>query len=221
MSESLAKTIYSLESPVREVLEAQIERELALCQLQTKGKEVNAQREVVNAQREVVNAEREVADARREALQISKEALVLRKENEALREHVKLFMHKNGLLHVRGVLEVVEEEIKRRDHKYYKFQRRQVWDNLVSEKPALKTCLISHTGLLQDQLGGFVADLYKLASEHVHSRKTAKEYAELGDLVVIEEGYYSAKQCRAIKCICDEFGFPNTIKLLRSAPVTD
>ena len=76
-------------------------------------------------------------------------------------------------------------------------------------------CLTDCTGLSAHNMGHFISDIYKQSSEYIHSRKTAKQYVDTSDKIIIDETYFSIKQCRAMECICVAFAFPCEIKLIK------
>ena len=129
-----------------------------------------------------------------------------------------------GRLSMRGVFDCVEEEARDTVPEAVDKNRTELWTLLLSRRPKLRECLSRpdvtghlHRGRKQPtdaELARFVADVYKTLSEHVHSNKSPDEYQKNEkDRVVIAEDALSKRQCRAMQCLCTEFGFPSKLVL--------
>ena len=213
ISKGLERTLARVDLEFREELVAHLEIELLRLESHWRDR-------VDKAQDVALAAKDKGLAAKDEALAATKLAMTVQDNNYILSTHVTHLMRRSGLLNVCGVLEVIEEEACAHNPKYHALSRRELWQELVNANAALRDCLLSCTRAQQSYLGRYLAEIYRLASDTLHSRKTAQQHTEAFDIVTIEEATFSATQCRAIKCVCDAYSFPNKIKLNQTS-VTD
>jgi len=121
-----------------------------------------------------------------------------------------------GRLSARGVFDYIEEHEISQSTQLHGLSRFKLWEQLIQRNIGLRTCLaqesVAGTGKATQpslhDLTSFVVSVYKTLSAHIHSNKSPAEYKNGNDKVQVVEEVLSKRQCRALECVCDAYGFP-------------
>ena len=189
-----------------------------------------AQRESAAAQREAAAAEREAAAAQREAAlardameattAAAQQAIVAIKEaadtKSTLKRRSAELLRIKGRLSLQGVIEYLEEE-ERAEHGWHDYPRKKLWTNIISNMPKLRDCLkepaVFGRRASDANLAQKINDIYSVLSGAIHSNKAPAEYKQANDKVFIVKNELDERQCRAVECLCQIFGFPYELML--------
>ena len=126
-----------------------------------------------------------------------------------------------GRLSMRGAFDYIEEDLRSNSPGYLRLTRQELWCKAIEEKTQLQRCLNEPAvfGNIQrtvsaNELARNIQGIYKTLSDHIHSNKSPSEYRQVAsDKLEIVEGQLSRRQCRALECVCQAFGFPTDLKL--------
>ena len=175
-------------------------------------REAAAAWEVTAATKEAAAATKEAAAAKGRAIQA--EASLKMRSFELLRTR--------GLLSARGAIEYIEEEERPKYPGPANKSRHSLWTNILEDNLELQDCLAQssvfgrnrprHT-VTADGLAREIVGVYKTLSNHIHNNKSPAEYSNMGDTLLIIEDHLSKRQCRALQCVFEAFGFPAELKL--------
>ena len=181
-----------------------------------------AQREAAAAQREAALArdamEATTAAAQRESA-AAQQAIVAIKAADTkstLKRRSAELLRIKGRLSLRGVIEYLEEE-ERAEHGWHDYPRKKLWTNIISNMPKLRDCLkepaVFGRRASDANLAQKINDIYSVLSGAIHSNKAPAEYKQANDKVFIVKNELDERQCRAVECLCQIFGFPYELML--------
>ena len=183
--------------------------------------------QAVAALNEAVAAAKEAAAAaRRETAAVTR---AMQAEADLQRRSLQL-LTVQGRLSMRGAFDYIEEDLRFNDPKYLRLTRLELWRTAIDERPQLQQCLNKPAvfGDIQrtvsvSELASKVHGVCKTLSDHIHSNKSPSEYRQVAsDKLEIVEGPLSKRQCRALECVCQAFGFPTDLKLITAmSPVIE
>ena len=121
-----------------------------------------------------------------------------------------------GRLSLQGVIEYLEEE-ERAEHGWHDYPRKKLWTNIISNMPKLRDCLkepaVFGRRASDANLAQKINDIYSVLSGAIHSNKAPAEYKQANDKVFIVKNELDERQCRAVECLCQIFGFPYELML--------
>ena len=185
------------------------------------------------AARETLAATKDAkAAAEREAAALARAEAAAREEGaakgRAIQAEASLKMRSfellrtRGLLSARGAIEYIEEEERPKYPGPANKSRHSLWTNILEDNLELQDCLAQssvfgrnrprHT-VTADGLAREIVGVYKTLSNHIHNNKSPAEYSNMGDTLLIIEDHLSKRQCRALQCVFEAFGFPAELKL--------
>ena len=202
---------------------AAAQREAALARDAMEATTAAAQREAAAAQREAALArdamEATTAAAQRESA-AAQQAIVAIKEaadtKSTLKRRSAELLRIKGRLSLRGVIEYLEEE-ERAEHGWHDYPRKKLWTNIISNMPKLRDCLkepaVFGRRASDANLAQKINDIYSVLSGAIHSNKAPAEYKQANDKVFIVKNELDERQCRAVECLCQIFGFPYELML--------
>jgi hypothetical protein len=117
-----------------------------------------------------------------------------------------------GLLHMRGVLEYVEQHYKQQ-HLSTREKREVMWEKVLQQHPSLEQCIVRKTGWRSGVITNRISSLYDTLNKHCHTAYTPEEWT-LRDAIVITDTHQAALlDCHVLVCICEHFGIPYELQL--------
>ena len=134
-----------------------------------------------------------------------------------LKETTAQLMRYQGLLHMRGILEYVEQRYKRGLAVAAKEKRHLVWERILKDSPKLAECIQSKTGWNVGTAAQRISSLYDNLNKHSHVGYADEEWT-LRDVVVISDAHQaSALDCNTLACICEHARRPYELRFKAAA----
>jgi len=153
----------------------------------------------VQAEKKVVQAEKKVVEAEKKVVEVEKKVVV----GELKKTKAEL-LRVLGLFSVRGMMEYMEEKVRKELENNENFSRKDAKANA------------GLTNIDPEKFGSVMTKAYKNYCDEIHDgKRSAEEVSYAGDAIIIRESQrvdYEQVQC--IKSFAEYFKYPYQVKLI-------